>query len=522
MKNVSVLAGMQALSLALAAALYPSLSQASAVPLTGHVYYVATNGLNSNPGTQDAPWLTVQRAANSVVPGDTVYVRGGVYNETVDVPTSGSAAIGPITFSSYPGETATLSGKGLLVPAGTTRGVWNLSDRSYITIQGFDVGYYTASSTTETPIGIYISGAGSNISLLNNRVHDIVNTVESCPNGNAFGIEVYGSRAPASINNLTISGNEVDHLRTGCSESLSLTGNVEHWTISNNVVHDNDNIGIAALGFEKAAPNIGSVIYDQARDGVIAGNTVYNISSQTNGAYHPGDFSSDGIYVEGGTRVTVERNLVHHVDIGIELASETLGKLTSEVIARNNLVYLSNSAGISIGGAGSKNGGTLNATIVNNTLFQNDSQGTGSGEFQIQYHASGTVFENNVIYANSNGLLVNFWPSSAQNPGYGNPGTIDHNLYNAAASLDNANWTWLGTSYTDVGSYRNASQNDAATLVADPQFVNTTTLDLHVSTASLVRGAGLVLPATVVGSVDYDGQPRMSNGRIDIGAYQQP
>jgi hypothetical protein len=521
MKNASVSAGLQVLSLALAAALYPQWSLAAGVS-TGHVYYVATNGLDSNAGTQDAPWRTVQRAANSVMPGDTVYVRGGVYNETVDVPTSGSAAAGPITFSSYPGETAALSGKGLSIPASAMRGLWNLADRSYVTIQGFDVGYYSASSTTSTPIGIYISGAGSNISLLNNRVHDIVNTIESCPNGNAFGIEVYGSRAPASINNLVISGNEVDHLRTGCSESLSLTGNVEQWTITNNVVHDNDNIGIAALGFEKAAPNIGSVIYDQARDGVISGNKVYNISSQTNGAYHPGDFSSDGIYVEGGTRVTIERNVVHHVDIGIELASETLNKLTSSVIARNNLVYLSNSAGISIGGASNKNGGTANATIVNNTLFQNDSQGTGSGEFQIQYHVSGTVFENNVIYAGSNGLLVNFWPTTKQNPGYGNPGTIDHNLYNVAGGLDNANWAWLGQPYTDVGSYRKASGADGLTLTADPQFVSTTTPDLHAGAASPVRGAGLVLPAATVGSVDYDGQPRTSGGRIDIGAYQQP
>lgn len=521
MKNASVSLGLQVLSLALASALYPQWSLADGVS-AGHVYYVATNGLDSNAGSQDKPWRTVQRAANSVMPGDTVYVRGGVYNEIVDVPTSGSAAVGPIVFSSYPGETAALSAKGLSIPESTMRGVWNLADRSYVTIQGFDVGYYSASSTTATPIGIYISGAGSNISLLNNRVHDIVNTIESCPNGNAFGIEVYGSRAPASINNLVISGNEVDHLRTGCSESLSLTGNVEQWTISNNVVHDNDNIGIAALGFEKAAPNIGSVIYDQARDGVISGNTVYNISSQTNGAYHPGDFSSDGIYVEGGTRVTIERNLVHHVDIGIELASETLNKLSSDVTARNNLIYLSNSAGISIGGASTKNGGALNMTIVNNTLFQNDSQGTGSGEFQIQYHVSGTVFENNVISASSNGLLVNFWPTAKQNPGFGNPGTIDHNLYSVDGGLDNANWAWLGKSYTDLGSYRKASGVDALTLTADPQFVSTATPDLHVGAASPARGAGVVLPATTVGSVDYDGQPRTSGGRIDIGAYQQP
>jgi hypothetical protein len=42
-------------------------------------YYVATTGNDANPGTKAKPVATVQHAQDLVVPGDTVYIRGGTY-----------------------------------------------------------------------------------------------------------------------------------------------------------------------------------------------------------------------------------------------------------------------------------------------------------------------------------------------------------------------------------------------------------------------------------------------------------
>ena len=90
----------------------PKQSESALVNLaSGAVYYVATLGSDSNPGTQTSPWRTIQHAATSVKAGDTVNIRGGVYNEAVTPSVSGSAAAGSITFQSYPGETATIDGK---------------------------------------------------------------------------------------------------------------------------------------------------------------------------------------------------------------------------------------------------------------------------------------------------------------------------------------------------------------------------------------------------------------------------
>jgi hypothetical protein len=81
---------------------------------TNNVYYVATNGLDSNPGTNlGAPFLTISHAAQIMIPGDTCYIRDGVYRETLKPNNSGNNTA-PITFSAYSNEVATISGADLV------------------------------------------------------------------------------------------------------------------------------------------------------------------------------------------------------------------------------------------------------------------------------------------------------------------------------------------------------------------------------------------------------------------------
>ncbi|MHC4530937.1 MAG: DUF1565 domain-containing protein [Planctomycetota bacterium] len=77
--------------------------------LSGNTYYVSTSGSDSNDGSESSPWLTIQHAVDSVGPGETIYVRGGVYNELVNFTNSGSAAGGYIRLQNYEGETAVIA-----------------------------------------------------------------------------------------------------------------------------------------------------------------------------------------------------------------------------------------------------------------------------------------------------------------------------------------------------------------------------------------------------------------------------
>ncbi len=58
---------------------------------------------------------------------------------------------------------------------------------------------------------------------------------------NAFGIAVYGTSS-TPIAKINISGNQVYNMKTGESETVNVDGNVTNFTISNNIVHDTDNI----------------------------------------------------------------------------------------------------------------------------------------------------------------------------------------------------------------------------------------------------------------------------------------
>lgn len=480
---------------------------------SGSSFYVSTNGNDSNPGTQTAPWRTVQHAADTVRAGSTLNVRGGVYEELVSIKASGNATDGYITLRSYPGEKAVLDAEHI-APNGRS-GVLTIHNQSYVRIEGIEIRNYRTAEHRLTPLGISVMGAGSHIELLKNNVHHIEQNFggRDAPGrgGNAFGIAVYGTDAKTPISELVIDGNEVHHLKTGSSESLVVNGNVTNFRITHNVVHDNNNIGIDVIGFERTAPD---PAVDQARDGVVSGNLVYNITSRGNPAYGD-EQNSDGIYVDGGTRILIEQNVMHDVDFGIELASEHQNRATSYVTARNNLIYRCHTAGVSIGGYAPERGHTEHCTVVNNTLYDDDTSATGSGEFQMQWNMADDIFENNIVYAGARCLItVNKSQVEKNHP----PVTIDHNLYYCESGSKASTWKEASATVTGFDNYVQSTGNDRHSHFLDPHFVDAAK-DFHLRPHSPAIAAGTT-DGVPVGEVDLEGLPRVKSGHIDIGCYQ--
>ena len=71
-------------------------------------YFVANDGDNANPGTLAAPFRTIQHAASVMTAGDTAYIRGGIYRETVNVTAH------DLTFESYNDEYVVVTGADLV------------------------------------------------------------------------------------------------------------------------------------------------------------------------------------------------------------------------------------------------------------------------------------------------------------------------------------------------------------------------------------------------------------------------
>jgi Protein of unknown function (DUF1565)/Bacterial Ig-like domain (group 3) len=539
--------------------------------VAGATFYVSTTGNDTNPGTLSSPWRTIQHAANTATAGATVYVMGGTYNESVNFPNSGRPGE-LIRFESYPGQAPLISGSGLSCctsnPASSgneTQGLVNIVNGSYIIISGFAIGNYTTSQAAATPAGIWITGSGTGVEILNNQVYNITTTAQA--NGNAFGIAVYGT-SQTPITQLVISGNEVYNLKTGESESVNTDGNVTHFKITNNIVHDNDNIGIALIGDE----GVGPTGYDVSSYGEVSGNTVYNISAIVN----PGEGSSydaDGVYCDGCAYVTIERNWIYNVDYGIEVASENqvcqangtewtgpnntgTASLSNHpcyaeyVTVRNNVISNSNAAGSSIGGyakASSKGGhdeggGSSYATVfVNNTLYNNAKEPSGAtAEYQIQNQvgsAQNNYFENNLVYAGTfNTWIYSFVPSSPSYPKP--PATLDWNLYYSAAGyVQGTSIYWDNvSSYPSFANFQSTAEEDESSRNANPEFESLTSkppnFDITAASPAVNNGGtGLSCsigwcdpsgscPNSIYGATDFLGRPRMTNGAINIGAYQ--
>jgi uncharacterized repeat protein (TIGR01451 family) len=152
-------------------------------------WYVAPNGLPTNPGTQAAPFdLSTALAATSPVrPGETVWLRGGVYAGAFVSRLSGTASA-PIVVRQLPGERAIIDSNPSLESALTVHG-------QYVWFWGFEIRNSERTRVTgaaSTPIrrGAGVTSHAPGAKFINLIVHDMRIGIElwaSSPNSEAYG-----------------------------------------------------------------------------------------------------------------------------------------------------------------------------------------------------------------------------------------------------------------------------------------------------------------------------------------------
>ncbi|MDR3173348.1 MAG: DUF1565 domain-containing protein [Treponema sp.] len=70
----------------------------------------ALNADDGNPGTADAPFATISRAAAVLEPGERVIIGGGIYDEFVRPGRGGTDPANMISYEAAPGEKVVLTG----------------------------------------------------------------------------------------------------------------------------------------------------------------------------------------------------------------------------------------------------------------------------------------------------------------------------------------------------------------------------------------------------------------------------
>ncbi len=375
-KRTPVLLATMAILLLAGASSRPAGTQPSIQrPTLGGTYYVSLAGDDDNPGTIDLPWRTIQRAADTLTAGDTVYIRAGAYPEHVIPQNSGSAGQ-PITYAAYPGETAIVDGTGVVVPE--YGGLFDLAGRDYICVSGLQVihsSYY----------GI-VADSSSHVTIEHNYTYDTYTS----------GISSWNS------DHIIVNGNEVVGACTGPWQEHISISSTDTFEVRYNQIHD---VMPGTVGKE------GLSVKDASSHGKVYGNHVYNLNHV-------------GIYVDAEAEhlfdIEVYQNLVHDVEaMGFSLASEQ-GGLLENIRLYNNIAY-GNLVGLWLSACCVATHPFQDITIINNTFAYNGRNGWGGGIGIENTQVQNVVIRNNVC-------SQNIYSQMAADPSVLPELTVDHNL----------------------------------------------------------------------------------------------
>jgi hypothetical protein len=424
--------------------------------------YVSPHGSDGASGARNAPLRTPQAAVDRLGrSGGTVQLAGGTYPRQRIVLTGRAH----VTVRAAAGATPVLDGAGLTVPAERS-GMVEIRDSSDITVSGLTVTGYRTKSLSAVPIGIFVTGSGHAIRLSGNHVHHLGNdngTLGSF-DMNAHGIAVYGTNAARPISALSITGNELDHLVLGASETVVVNGNVDGWSVTRNVIHDDNNIGIDAIGFEPTISGPARFTdVNRARNGLIAGNRVSRIISEGNPAYYEDGAwcnCADGIYVDGGASITIVGNRVDASDIGIEVASEWAQGRTNDVTVSGNTVTASRYTGLAIGGYDQERGEAFDITVTHNTLRGNNTLNDGSPEVLFQYYVHDTSFTYNSVTSTNAQAVLLYRDAPVGGAAKNARLVLDHNTYRGRTPAGRELYFWNGVERRGLAAYRAASGQD--------------------------------------------------------------
>ena len=89
-------------------------------------YYVSKTGCDINPGTKEAPFLTINKAASVAWPGDVVTVSEGIYREWVN-PAHPGTHTAPIVYQAEEGEHVVITGSEEVTGWTEQDGIWTVS-----------------------------------------------------------------------------------------------------------------------------------------------------------------------------------------------------------------------------------------------------------------------------------------------------------------------------------------------------------------------------------------------------------
>lgn len=320
------------------------------LPLT---YYVDSKGSDANDGRSCVnPWATVQKAASTMVAGDTVIVAAGTYAGVVRIAVSGTPVY-PVTFRASAGADAVVGGFQI--------------QANYIRVIGFDISNHNR--TAPDGYGIYL--VGSNAYIANNYIHDLY----------FEGVMMSGDGDPnsARTSNNVLINNRFLHCEMAAA----------HIEGRNNLIEGNDVAG--TVQYPAGGPVRPQADADALRffgsGHVFRSNYIHDIDNES--SENPGAHVDCFLTWGPAANITIERNLCVWPEADSDDDNEvgmvqSVSGPTTGVTFRNN-VFVRMHQGINVSGASA-------ISVLNNTFVGISQEGV------ILMRAPSSQIVNNVFY----------------------------------------------------------------------------------------------------------------------------
>ncbi len=371
-------------------------------PYTPVTYYVDRShpqASDGNPGTESAPWLTIQKAADTVLAGDTVLVKPGTYNERITFGNRTRGAPGQvITFKALPRRMVTMWG-------------FYTKYAHYLRVEGFNITTDDSLTGWTEQDGVFIDS--DHVEIVDNYLYDLEGTAISGDSVGAYvaGNSIYHSQMGITISGVgwLVEGNEVERLYNyggGDSDYSRFFGD-DH-VLRGNFFHGTNfsEIGSAHVDCFQTFDNNGEHAYNILFDG----NICYD--------FHQG-FMGEAAYYGNTSDLTFQNNIFAH--------GGAWGLSVHQI--RNVTVVHNVFADIQYHGAGFRDGAT---GIVRNNIFYNAGSnywasdgGAVEGSYNLLYDSGGTIDP-----ADFPDDLVNL------NPMFFDPAGDDYHILGSSPAID--------------------------------------------------------------------------------------
>jgi hypothetical protein len=473
-----------------------------------HCYYVDNSfGSDTNPGKLSQPWKTIQKAVDTVNPGDSIFVKAGTYNEAVKIQRSGTGS-NPITLTNFDNQVVTINGDNspALAPTGTTSQYWIIDGLRWISSGNLTIQYKSWGC----------DGACNGIDHWTFRNNYI-----------SGAVQIYGAYT-------IFENNEVDGTDNDGNDGNGLQDYFDvshHNTFKNNYIHNFSLRGLWTM--------------HRTHDNVIENNTVENITSSTSGQC----IDADGFGNVEWRHIIRGNKLSHCGMVGIQLENVFASTVENNILTdpgAAGIIIINYGATIpspgsekcQVGGENNQYGDTdgnndCEGNITGDIVRQNIISKFGTAGGFVSYHAGGIKIQQNTIYGGIGPAVlldsgVNFCPQvelSGNIFSQNETGDVDLRDFDSLAKDDHNLFDSISASnvYIDdsdgglsLSDYQNTYHKGQGSLSGSAKFVNAANGDFHLQAGSPA------IDSSVDNGLEFDieNTPRPQGNGFDMGVYE--